>query len=245
MEVIGVIPARLESSRLKHKLLKNILGRPLIQWTWEAAKKARLLDKLIVACDSPEIEKAVKSFSGETVITSPGHSSGTDRVAEAVRDIDVKIVINIQADEPLIHPSVIDRLAASMLEDNDIVMATVKKKIDNEDELRNTSIVKVITDKDNFAIYFSRFPIPFKRDSETESIYFKHMGIYGYTKDFLYTFKNLPFSYLEHSEKLEQLRAIESGYRIKVIETKFDFRGVDTEDDLNRVKDIISKRHNA
>jgi len=245
MEVIGVIPARLESSRLKHKLLRDILGKSLIQRTWESAKKARLLDKLIVACDSPEIEKVVKSFNGEAVITSSGHSSGTDRVAEAVRDIDVKIVINIQADEPLIHPSIIDRLAASMLEDNDVVMATVKKKIDDEDELENTSIVKVVTDKDNFAIYFSRFPIPFKRDSETEIIYFKHMGIYGYTKDFLYTFKNLPFSYLEHAEKLEQLRAVESGYRIKVIETKFDFWGVDTEDDLNRVKDIISKRYNA
>ena len=245
MEVIGVIPARLESSRLKHKLLKNILGKPLIQWTWENAKQARLLDKLIVACDSPKIEEAVRSFKGDAVITSSGHNSGTDRVAEAVRDVDTRIVINIQADEPLIHPSVIDSLTASMLEDSNAVMATVKKRIDDEEELRNTSVVKVVTDKNNFAIYFSRFPIPFKRDSDTESIYFKHMGIYAYTKDFLYTFKNLPFSYLEHSEKLEQLRAIESGYRIKVIETKFDSWGIDTEYDLKKVKDIILKRRNA
>ena len=245
METIGVIPARLESSRLKHKLLRKILGKPLIQWTWEAAKRARLLDKLIIACDSPKIKQAAEAFSAEAVITSSEHSSGTDRVAEAVRGIDVKIVINIQADEPLIHPSIIDRIVESMIKDNSIVMATVKKRIGSKEEIENTSIVKVITDKDNFAVYFSRFPIPFKRDSDTEGVYFKHLGIYGYTKDFLYTFKNLPYSYLEHSEKLEQLRAIESGYKIKVIETKFDSWGVDTISDLRKVRNILSKIHNA
>ena len=245
METIGVIPARLESSRLKHKLLRKILGKPLIQWTWEAAKRARLLDKLIIACDSSKIKQAAEAFSAEAVITSSEHSSGTDRVAEAVRDIDVKIVINIQADEPLIHPSIIDRIVESMIKDNSIVMATVKKRIGSKEEIENTSIVKVITDKDNFAVYFSRFPIPFKRDSDTEGVYFKHLGIYGYTKDFLYTFKNLPYSYLEHSEKLEQLRAIESGYKIKVIETKFDSWGVDTISDLRKVRNILSKIHNA
>ncbi|MCM8823905.1 MAG: 3-deoxy-manno-octulosonate cytidylyltransferase [Candidatus Omnitrophica bacterium] len=241
MNVIGVIPARLRSTRLPNKLIRKILGKPIIQWTWERAKQSILLDRLVIACDSEEIESIAKGFGGEVIFTSPEHISGTDRIAEVVREIDVKIVINIQGDEPLIHPSVIDELASCMLQDKTLVMATVKKRIENDEEISDPNVVKVVTDKNNFALYFSRFPIPYNRDRREEIRYYKHIGIYAYTKDFLYTFKNLPKSYLEEREKLEQLRAIEAGYKIKVIETNFDSYGIDVEEDLEKVEKILRK----
>jgi len=242
MDVVGVIPARYASKRLPFKLLRKILNKPLIQWTWENAKKARLLDKLIIACDDVSIEKVAKEFGADVVITSVMHSSGTDRIAEVVRDMDVKIIINIQADEPLVNPIIIDTLAEEMLSNPKLNMATIRKKITDIEDINNPNIVKVICDKDGFAIYFSRFPIPFYREKIENMIYYKHLGIYAYTKDFLFTFKNLPFSYLEDAEKLEQLRAIEAGYKIKVIETSFDSIGVDTEEDLKKVENILRKK---
>jgi 3-deoxy-manno-octulosonate cytidylyltransferase (CMP-KDO synthetase) len=239
LNVLGVIPARYQSTRLSFKLLRKLFDKPLIQWIWESASCARLLDKLIIACDDPKIEEIAKEFGAEVVITSPKHQSGTDRVAEAARDIDAKIVINIQADEPLLQPSVIDSLAEEMLSNPNLAIATVKKKMENTDEINNPNIVKVICDKDNFAIYFSRFPIPYYREKDAPTLYYKHLGIYAYTKDFLYTFKNLPSSYLEQAEKLEQLRALQAGYRIKVIETKFDSWGIDTEEDFQKVEAIL------
>ena len=240
--IIGVIPARYASKRLEAKLLRRIQGKTLLQWTWENASMAHKLDKLIIASDHPEIEKEAKKFKAEIVLTSVDHSSGTDRVAEAVRDIDAKIVINIQADEPLIHPSIINALAEEMSSNPDLVIATARKKITEENQIRNPNVVKVICDKDDFAIYFSRWAIPYYRNMNLDKIYYKHLGIYAYTKDFLYTFKNLPGSYLETAEKLEQLRAIEAGYRIKVVETNFDSCGVDTEEDLQEVTRILSQR---
>ena len=242
LNVIGVIPARYESTRLKHKLLRTVCGKTLLQRTWEQALSARLLDRLIIACDHPDLEGAAKEFGAEAVLTSTQHSSGTDRIAEAVRDIDAQIVINIQADEPLVHPSVIDSLAREMSSGSGITMATVKKIITEKDEINNPNTVKVISDKDDFAIYFSRLPIPYYRQQSDVGIYYKHLGIYAYTKDFLYTFKNLPNSYLEKAEKLEQLRALESGYKIKVIETQFDSWGVDTEEDLLRLEEFLSNK---
>jgi len=242
MDVIGVIPARLKSTRLSRKLLRKILGKTILQWTWEQASKARLLDKLIIACDDTEIQSVATEFGAEVVFTSPDHNSGTDRIAEAVRDIDAKIVINIQADEPLVHPTMIDSLITAMLGDKNILMATIKTRITDEDDISNPNVVKVITDKDNFAVYFSRFAIPYARERNLDVVYFKHIGLYGYTKDFLYTFKNLPTSNLEQSEKLEQLRALEAGHKVKVVETNFDSLGVDTEQDLIRVEQILSQR---
>jgi 3-deoxy-manno-octulosonate cytidylyltransferase (CMP-KDO synthetase) len=241
-DVVGVIPARYASVRLTHKLLRAICGKTLLQWTWEAARASHVLDKLIIACDHPEIEKTAKEFGAYVVMTSSSHSSGTDRIAEAVRDIDAKIVINIQADEPLLHPSVIDRLAEEMLSGPNLVMATVKIKLEGEEELHNPNVVKVICDKDNYAVYFSRLAVPYYRQADAkDKKYYKHLGIYAYTKDFLYTFKNLPHSYLEEAEKLEQLRVLEAGYKIRVIETQFDSVGVDTEEDLKRVEAILQK----
>ena len=239
MKVIGVIPARYDSQRLPFKLLRDIGEKPLLQWTWENASQAHMLDKLIIACDHPKIEEAAKGFGAEVVFTSAQHTSGTDRVAEAVRDIDAQIVINIQADEPLIHPSTINALVQEMLQNPKLVMATVRKKIVELSEVDNLSVVKVVCDKDGFALYFSRLPIPYYRQGFVPEIHYKHLGIYAYTKDSLYTFKNLPNSYLEAAEKLEQLRAVEAGFRIKVIETRFDSWGVDTESDLQKVARII------
>ena len=242
MEIIGVIPARLHSQRLPHKLIKPLLERPLLQWTWENAKKARSLDELIIACDDIEIKQIADEFGAQTVLTSPQHVSGTDRIAEAARDIDAKYIINIQADEPLIHPSVIDALAQEISSPSALVMATVKKEITAPEEVDNPSVVKVVTDKDDFALYFSRFPIPCRRDGDLSVTYYKHIGIYAYTKDFLYTFKNLPPSRLEQAEKLEQLRVLEAGYKIKVISTQFDSWGVDTEEDFRKVEQILRSR---
>jgi 3-deoxy-manno-octulosonate cytidylyltransferase (CMP-KDO synthetase) len=239
MKVIGVIPARYESTRLPRKLLRDICGKPLLQWTYEAASKSKLLDKLIIACDDAKIKEACDSFGANCVMTSLDHKSGTDRIAEAVAAIDAKIIINIQADEPLINPAVIDGLAETMLASESLVMATVKRKISDSCEIDNPNAVKVVCDKDGFALYFSRHAIPYKRDVATDVIYYKHLGIYAYTKDFLYVFKKLTSSVLENAEKLEQLRVLEAGYKIKVIETRFDTVGVDTAQDLEKVIEII------
>ncbi len=241
VNVIGVIPARYDSKRLPHKLLRTLHGKTLLQWTWENASRAHMLDELIIACDHNEIEGVAKGFGAQVVYTSVEHQSGTDRIAEAVRDIDTKVVINIQADEPLVNSSVIDRLAQEILGNKDVAMASVKKKIEDEREIRNPNVVKVICDRDGFALYFSRYALPYCRNQTDEKPYYKHLGIYAYTKDFLFTFKNLPVSYLENAEKLEQLRALEAGYKIKILETQFDSYGVDTEEDLARVEDILAK----
>ncbi len=239
MEVVGVIPARLKSRRLPYKLLLPLLGKPLIQWTWENAKKANLLDKLIIACDDERIKEVAEGFGAEVVLTSFRHTSGTDRIAEAVREMEVRFVVNIQADEPLIHPSLIDSLIETMKDGDSLVMATAKKKISDPSEIEDPNVVKVVTDRNDFALYFSRSPIPYSENKEV--IYYKHIGVYIYTKDFLYTFKNLGPSYLERTERLEQLRVIEAGYKIKVITTSFESHGVDTEKDLAKVEEILKE----
>lgn len=242
MNVIGVIPARYQSSRLPFKLLRKLYGKSLLQWTWERASKATLLDRLIIACDDPKIEGVAKDFGAEVVLTSPQHLCGTDRIAEAVRDMDVRVVVNIQADEPLIHPSTIDGIIQEMNANSNLVMVTPKKRIDDDNEVNSPNVVKVVCDKDDFALYFSRFPVPYYRESDIAKIYYKHLGIYSYTKDFLYTFKNMPHSYLEKAEKLEQLRVLEAGYKIKVVETQFDAWGVDTEEDFQKVEKILGEK---
>jgi 3-deoxy-manno-octulosonate cytidylyltransferase (CMP-KDO synthetase) len=242
MNIIGVIPARLASTRLPYKLTRKISGKSLLQWTWEAAAKAKNLDRLVIAGDDQQLVDLAQSFGADAVLTSASHTCGTDRIAEAVRDIDVKAVINIQADEPLIHPSIIDSLAQEISLNNSLVMATVKKKITSQEEIDSPNVVKVVCDRDGFALYFSRFSLPYLRDKSEEGIYYKHMGIYAYTKDFLFTFKNLPVSYLETAEKLEQLRVLEAGYKIKVLETQFDSRGVDVEEDLAAVAMILEEK---
>lgn len=238
MDVIGIIPARYSSTRFEGKVLVDILGKPMIQHVWERAKQAHCLDDLIIACDNELVADAAKAFGANVVMTSKSHTCGTDRIIEVINPLDVKVVLNIQGDEPLIHPTMIDNVARALLENSDISMATVMKKITDENEIIDPNVVKVVVDRNNFALYFSRSPIPYYRqDSEIKSpVYYKHIGLYGYTKDFLFTYKNLPSSILEKTERLEQLRVLEEGFRIKVIETKFETVGVDTPEDLEKAR---------
>jgi len=238
MNVIGVIPARFESSRFPGKVLANIAGRTMIQWVWEAASKSTMLEDLIIATDDEKVVKAAETFGGKAVMTSKDYSSGTDRICEVVNPLDVKIVINIQADEPLINGSMIDELARTLLEDTSIQVATLRYKIGDSDELNDPNVVKVVSDKDGFALYFSRSLIPCSLSSAAQEIY-KHIGMYAYTKDFLFTFANLTPSSLEQAEKLEQLRALEHGYKIKVIDASCDSISVDTPRDLEKVREKL------
>ena len=243
MKAIGVIPARWGATRFEGKVLANLLGTPMIQHVWENAKKAKTLDDLIVACDDERILKAVEGFGGKAVYTSPDQPSGTDRLAEVVNAMEVDIVVNIQGDEPLIKPIMIDNLVMALQEEKIAQMATIIKKIDDDSELTNSNVVKVVVDKNGYALYFSRYSIPYNRTSEKDHgkrpVYYKHIGLYAFTKDFLFTFKKLPHSSLENAEKLEQLRALEYGYKIRVVETKFDTVGVDRPEDLKRAEEAL------
>jgi len=243
MNVIGVIPARYQSSRFAGKVLADILGKPMIQHVWEQAKQALLLDDLIIACDDERVAEAARGFGAKVSLTAKGHVSGTDRICEVINPIDVKIVINIQGDEPLIHPIMIDRVAQELLDERKIPVVTLMKKIENPAEVNDPNVVKVIVDRNNFAIYFSRSAIPYHAEnSEVKSVvYYKHIGLYGYTKDFLFTYKNLPVSDLERIERLEQLRVLQEGFRIKVLETRYDTVGVDTAEDLEKVREYLKK----
>lgn len=247
MKAIGVIPARWGATRFEGKVLANLLGKPVVQHVWENAKKARTLDSLIVACDDERILKAVEDFGGKAVYTSPNQPSGTDRLAEVVNAMDVDIVVNIQGDEPLIRPIMIDNLVMALQDEKTAQMATIIKKIDDASELTNSNVVKAVVDKNGYALYFSRYSIPYNRTSEVDPkkkpVYYKHIGVYAFTKDFLFTFKSLPHSSLENAEKLEQLRALEYGYKIKVVETKFDTVGVDRPEDLKRAEEAILREH--
>jgi 3-deoxy-manno-octulosonate cytidylyltransferase (CMP-KDO synthetase) len=243
MDVIGVIPARYESSRFPGKVLANISGQTMLQWIWEGAKKAHLLQDLIIATDDERVIRAIETFGGKAVLTSKDHLSGTDRICEIVNPLDVKIVINIQGDEPLVEPDMIDDLASLLIEDPSIQIATLKHRIEDSAELNDPNIVKVVTDKDGFALYFSRSFIPyFSEPQRTTHNVYKHIGMYAYTKDFLFTFANLLPSSLEKAESLEQLRVLEHGYKIKVIETRHDSISVDTPRDLEKVKEKLTEK---
>jgi 3-deoxy-manno-octulosonate cytidylyltransferase (CMP-KDO synthetase) len=241
MDVVGIIPARYSSKRFEGKVLADICGKPMIQHVWERAKQALTLEDLIIACDDERVAEAASGFGAKVAMTAKGHISGTDRICEVINPMDVKIVINIQGDEPLIHPTMIDNLARTLLEDSSLQMATVIKRIEDQKALNDPHVVKVVVDKNHFALYFSRAAIPFHaQESKMEfPLFYKHIGLYGYTKDFLFIYKNLPVSDLEKTERLEQLRVLEEGFRIKVIETKYDSIGVDTPEDLEKVKKFI------
>ena len=240
-KVVGVIPARYSSTRFEAKVLADIMGKPMLQWVWERAKQVKILDELIIACDDERVAEVAKSFGAQVAMTAKGHASGTDRIAEVVNPLDVDVVVNIQGDEPLVHPTMIDSVARAILYDKEISVATLIRKITDPNDINDPHVVKVVKDKNDFALYFSRAPIPFHaRNSDiTEPVYYKHIGLYGYSKDFLFTFKNMDSSNLERTEKLEQLRVLEDGYKIKVIETKFDTIGVDTPQDLEKLKEYL------
>ncbi len=243
MNAVCVIPARLESTRLPRKLLRTINGKAIIQHVYENAKKAKKLSRVLVACDHEELMEEVKSFGGDCMMTSPMHQSGTERLTEIAEKIQADIFINLQADEPLMDASTIDDLIASMEMDNECLMATACIRMYDEDDFRNPNVVKVVKNHKDEALYFSRAPIPHDRDKR-ELDFFKHLGIYAYRRDFLLQIPKLKASNLERREKLEQLRVLDNGFSIKVLETAFDSIGVDTEEDLKKVEKIMrSKEH--
>ena len=237
MKVIGVIPARLDSTRFPAKVLADLWGKPIIQHVYERARKAKRLDEVLIATDDEKIFDTAKKFGAEVVITSKKHLTGTDRVSEAVKKINAEIVINIQADVPLISPLIIDRVVKVLSDNSTLVMATLMKKIEKKEEFYNPNVVKVVIDKQGFALYFSRSPIPYLKDN---FVSYKHIGVYGYRKDFLLTFVQLPRSPLEKIENLEQLRVLENGYKIKMIETDYELIEVDTKEDLRNIISNLS-----
>jgi len=229
--VYACLPARYNSTRFPGKVLAKDTGKFLIQHTYEQACLAEFPDKVIIATDDRKVVAAAESFGAECVLTSPEHKSGTDRIAEAVRDLDVEIILNLQADEPEIDPANIDRVAELLLHNPDVPMATLAAEFQNPDQIADPNIVKVITDCNNKAIYFSRAAVPY--DRETSGIgnvaqYLRPIGIYAYRKDFLLKVTALPQTPLEKIEKLEQLRAIENGFGILVAKVEHVCSGIDT-----------------
>ncbi len=240
MKIICVIPARYSSTRLPGKPLALIAGRPMIQHVYERASEAKLPCRVLVATDHDQVFSAVRAFGGEVMMTSPLHPTGTDRLAEvAARHEDADVIINVQGDEPLIEPVVIDQLAGEFQRDPELMMATLAAPL-AEDESHMPSVVKVVTDLAGYALYFSRSLIPYPRNPANGLTYLKHIGIYAYRRDFLLKYAALPPTPLEKAESLEQLRALEHGYRIKVLATDFTSVGVDTPEDLERVNAIIA-----
>lgn len=245
MKVVCVIPSRYESSRFPGKPLADLCGKPMIQHVYERVLQAGTVSYAAVATDHDEIFKAVLRFGGRAIMISPDHRSGTDRIAEAVAGLDLAaddIVVNIQGDQPLFEPSQIDEVVRPLLDDPAVPMSTLIYKIRRDEEITHPNAVKVVFDRDHFAVYFSRATIPYVRDPGQTVNYYKHHGIYAYRKGFLYRFTRLPEGTLERLEALEQLRAIEHGYKIKVVETPYDSIEVDTCEELARVARIIAGR---
>ncbi len=241
MKVVCIIPSRYESTRFPGKPLADLCGKPMIQHVYERVLRARTLSYAAVATDDKRIFAAVQGFGGQAVLTSAKHCCGTDRIAEAVANLGLAendVVVNIQGDQPLFEPVQIDEVAGPLLADASLPLATLIYRILREEEITHPNAVKVVFDADHFALYFSRATIPCVRDGGPAD-YYKHHGIYAYRKSFLDTFTRLPQGKLERLEALEQLRALEHGYRIKVVVTEHDSVEVDTPEELQRVCDIL------
>lgn len=236
--VVAIIPARYQSTRLPGKPLIALAGRPLIEHVYRRAAQVPGIQRVLVATDDARILAAVDAFGGECVMTDPSHRSGTDRLAEVARGLDCEVVVNVQGDEPLIDPAMIAGALAPMA-DPAVMMATLRRRLASVEELNNPNVVKVVVDSRGDALYFSRAPIPWARDAANHLApgpTFKHIGLYVYRREFLLTVAGLSPTPLEQAESLEQLRVLEHGYRIRTVETTLDSIGVDTPDDLARVR---------
>jgi 3-deoxy-manno-octulosonate cytidylyltransferase (CMP-KDO synthetase) len=246
-KIIGVIPARYASTRLPGKPLVDLCGKPMIQRVYERVLRAELPSDVLVATDDDRIFNAVSSFGGKAVMTPPDLASGTDRLAFVAGNLEADVFINIQGDEPLIDPSDVDRVAGILLDDSRAAMGTLIRKISSLEELESPNTAKVVLDQDGYAVYFSRSAVPHVRDEADRAqwfkrhILYKHVGLYSYRKDFLLQFAGWPPSELEKMEKLEQLRAIEHGFRIKTAEAEFEPVCVDTAEDAERVRRILEE----
>ncbi len=249
MKTIVVIPARLSSSRLPNKVLLDLKGKTVVQRVYEQCLKAKNIDEVYIATDSEEVQVSCEKFTKNIIMTSNTHESGTDRIAEAVKCIDCDVIINVQGDEPFMEPELIEQLADAFKDDT-TKMASAMHKIKKVEDLKNHNVVKVTVNKNSEALYFSRSIIPHHRD-EWETLlnhheiipdllkFYRHLGIYGYTKDFLLTYSSMEQSYLERLEKLEQLRVLENGYKIKIVETGYDSIGIDTQKDYEKALELL------
>jgi len=243
MQVLGVIPARYSSTRFPGKPLASIAGKPMIQHVYERAKKASTLNSVLVATDDERILSCVESFGGSSIMTLKDHQTGTDRLAEVANFYpEFDVIVNIQGDEPLIDPETIDMVVNALVSvaNKDIVMASAMTKI-SEKTANDPNVVKVVTDNKNMALYFSRSKIPFLRGNEN-SVWQKHIGLYAYKYDFLLKYAKMESTYLENIEKLEQLRALENGYKIAMVDIENDISiGVDTPEDLKEAERLFKK----
>ena len=241
MKALGVIPARLHSTRLPEKVIRKICDRYILQLVWEKAMAAKKLSKVVIATDHEKVKRLAESFGAEVIMTKDTHESGTDRLVEVARKINCPIIVNIQGDEPLMEPASINKLVNVFSKNKTVNMATLCCRSTDKKVYADPNVVKVLKDKNDNAIYFSRASIPFFRDSKQVE-FFKHLGIYAYRRNFLLRIPRLKKSFLENAEKLEQLRIIENGYDIKVYEVGHDSIGIDTLEDLNEVEKIIAKQ---
>lgn len=250
MPAIVIIPARYGSTRFPGKPLCHLFGKPMIRHVYERAVKAGLADAVYIATDNENIVSAVEDFGGNVIMTSAEHRSGTDRIAEAVSKLYENgaltegmddVIVNVQGDEPMIMPEMIDDVIR-LMDDGRASICTLAKRIEAAEEIADPNVVKVVFDNEGFALYFSRAPIPYHRDATATAgaRYFKHIGIYAYRKDVLRQFSQLSPTRLEETEKLEQLRALETGLKIKVQETQYETIGVDTASDLERVEKCLN-----
>jgi len=246
MNIFAFIPARYGSTRFPGKPLVLIKGKPMIQHVYERSLRCAEISEIYVATDHEGIFEAVEAFGGKAVMTRGEHRSGTDRIAEAARALGISsndLIVNIQGDQPIFEPVMISNLVAPFLEEDGPPMATLKCRILREEERENPNHVKVVTDRNGYALYFSRYPIPFVRDGrEREIAFYKHLGFYAYRTDFLLEFTRLEPGVLESAEKLEQLRALEHGFRIKVCETPHNSVEVDVPEDIARIEKAMEER---
>jgi len=241
-DIVCIIPSRYESSRFPGKPLADLCGKPMIQHVYERVAKAQAVPYVAVATDDERIFTAVKKFGGNAVMTSATHRSGTDRISEAVQSLNLSadaIVVNIQGDQPIFEPVQVDEVIQPLIHDPTVVMSTLIYKIILDEEISHPHAVKVVFDSENNALYFSRATIPYVRDKKLKTDYYKHHGIYAYRRDFLDTFTKLPEGKLEKLEALEQLRALEYGYKIKIVITPYDSVEVDNQQELERVRRIL------
>jgi len=240
-KIVTIIPARLASTRFPGKIIAPLAGKPLVLHAYERACRAELVSETVIATDSLEVLDKLESYGARVMLTDADHQTGTDRVAEAAAGSGADIVVNVQGDEPLIDPHTIDEAVRALLDDPEAVMATAKRRLTGPEAIRDPNIVKVVCDERGRALYFSRSPIPYVRDGGlADGEYWQHIGLYAYRLDFLLAFANMAQTPLEKQEKLEQLRALENGYPIAVVETAYESIGVDTPEDLERVNALFT-----
>ena len=237
MEIAIVIPARYGSTRFPGKPLALINVKPMIEHVYRRLAGMEEISQVIVATDDDRIYQTVEEFGGKAVMTPPDLQSGTDRIARVARDLKADVVVNVQGDEPLLQQEMVREALEPFYEDSGVVMSTLKKRITDVEEINNPNVVKVVTDNKGNALYFSRYPLPYPRNEG--AVYYKHIGLYVYKRDFLLNYSQMEQTFLEKIESLEQLRALENGYQIRVVETEYDSIGVDTPEDVARVEAIL------